>query len=59
MSSHMPVPAFSTCEHTRFFMGGGRGKGKGRGREEREGLCILFGSVSWLYFHEPDAMDFS
>ena len=36
-------------------MGGGRGKGKGkgRGREEKgEGLCILFGSVSWLYFHE-------
>ena len=43
-----------------MFHGGreGEGEGEGKGRD-REGLCILFGSVSWLYFHEPDAMDFS
>ena len=40
----------------------GEERGKGGGREKRGRKVILFGSVwimLWLYFHEPDAMDFS
>ena len=43
MSSHMPVPAFSTCEHTRFFIGGREGEGEGEGEGgEGEGRRVMY-----------------
>ena len=40
MSSHMPVPAFSTCEHTGCFMGEWEGEGEGGEGEKGYVFCL-------------------